>query len=217
MPVTPSRVLCRVPMAMGHHISSRMRLCQGQSRLKTLWRSSERPMSWNFSSQWIAPLMRFLSQPPRCLLGSPTPGFPSCHVVWGLCCWRVGLFMPSSLSGQLVSSLLPFLNQKKKKKWGKQTTTNPNSFYPVLKLSPTFSAPVTSGCVISRVLWGQSDFDASNWQKHIKGDLSNSSPKSKQIRMRLLKNRCGVTETKLIQRESSLVFITQDPKSNRFG
>ena len=116
MPVTPSRVLCRVLMAMGHHISSRMRPCQGQSRLKTLWRPSERPMSWNFSSQWIAPLMRFLSQPPRCLLGSPTPGFPSCHVVWGLCCWRVGLFMPSSLSGQLVSSLLPFLNQKKKKK-----------------------------------------------------------------------------------------------------
>ena len=63
----------------------------------------------------------------------------------------------------------------------------------------TSSAPVTSGCVISRVLWGQSDFDASNWQKHIKGDLSNSSPKSKQIRIRLLKNRCRVTETKLIQ------------------
>lgn len=94
---------------------------------------------------------------------------------------------------------LPSFPQPKKKKRGKQTTANPNSFYPVLKLSSTSSAPVTSGCVISRVLWGQSDFDASNWQKHIKGDLSNSSPKSKQIRIRLLKNRCRVTETELIQ------------------
>ena len=111
--------------------------------------------------------------------------------------------MPSSLSGQLVSSLLPFLNQKKKKKNEenafKSVKGKSYSFHPVLKLSCTFSAPVSSGCVISRVLWGQSDFDASNWQKHIKGDLSNSSPKSKQIRIRLLKNRCRVTETELVQ------------------
>ena len=227
MPITPSGGLCRVPTAMGHHTSSRMRPYQGQSRLKTLQRPSERPvksvfaaagtwLSWNFSSQWIGLLMGFLSQPPKCLSGPPPQAFPvatwseGCAVNgWGCLCpvlCRVSSWVPSFLSSTTTTT-----------KRGKQTTTNPNNFHPVLRLSSTFSAPVTSSCVISRVLWRRSDFDASNWQKHIKGDLSNSSPKSKQIRIRLLKNRRQVTETELIQWESSLVFSTQDPKSNSFG